>query len=165
LIVYPKEIKMASGPERVQEALDKAGLDTKVMRLPESTRTAPEAAKAAGCEVGAIAKSLLFLADGKPVLVICSGDRRVDTARVAQLIGAAEMKMAPAEEVRRVTGYAIGGVPPLGHATPVAILMDNAMFRFDRIFAAAGAHDAIFPIDPHSLARATKARVEDVGMS
>jgi Cys-tRNA(Pro) deacylase len=154
---------MPSGPERVQEALDSKGLDTKVMRLPDSTRTAPEAAKAAGCEVGAIAKSLLFLADGKPLLVICSGDRRVDTARVAALVGANEVKMAPAEEVRRVTGYAIGGVPPLGHATPIDILMDTELFRFERIFAAAGAHDAIFPIDPHSLANATGATLEDVG--
>lgn len=154
---------MPSGPERVQEALDKHDLGVKVMRLPESTRTAPEAAKAAGCEVGAIVKSLLFLADGRPLLVMCSGDRRVDTARVASLVRASEVKMAPAEEVRRATGYAIGGVPPLGHASTIDILMDNALFRFNTVYAAAGAHDAIFPIDPDALARVTGARIEDVG--
>lgn len=154
---------MPTGPERVQEALDKHNLNIKVMRLPDSTRTAPEAAKAAGTEVGAIVKSLLFLADGNPLLVMCSGDRRVDTSRVASLVGASEVKMAPAEEVRRITGYAIGGVPPLGHALPVDILMDNALFRYGTVYAAAGAHDAIFPIDPDTLARVTSARVEDVG--
>lgn len=154
---------MASGPERVQAALDEQGIDALVVRLPDSTRTAPEAAKAVGCEVGAIAKSLLFMADGEPVLVICAGDRRVDTARVAALLGASEVKMAPAEEVRRATGYAIGGVPPLGHATPLPILMDSALFRWETIYAAAGAHDALFPIAPQRLADANGARIEDVG--
>ncbi len=154
---------MASGPERVQAALDKHGIETKVVRLPDSTRTAPEAAKAAGCDVGAIAKSLLFLADGEPLLVICGGDRRVDTERVAGLVGASTVKMAPAEEVRRITGFAIGGVPPLGHATPVPILMDSSLLKWPVIYAAAGAHDALFPIDPNTLASVTGARVEDIG--
>src|SRR5438876_936813 len=150
---------MASGPERVQAALNSRGLEVKVVRLPESTRTAPEAAKAAGCDVGAIAKSLVFLAslsppdglgpEARPVLVICGGDRRVDTARVAELIGASEVKMAPAEEVRRITGFAIGGVPPLGwaslkYATPPVTLMDTGLLHWPTIYAAAGAHDALF---------------------
>jgi Cys-tRNA(Pro) deacylase len=154
---------MASGPERVQTALDDHGLKAQVVRLPESTRTAPEAAKAVGCDVGAIAKSLLFLAGGEPVLVICGGDRRVDTARLAELVGASDVKMAPAEEVRRITGFAIGGVPPLGHATPLATLMDTALLRWPTIYAAAGAHDALFPINPHRLAEVTRARMEDIG--
>jgi prolyl-tRNA editing enzyme YbaK/EbsC (Cys-tRNA(Pro) deacylase) len=154
---------MASGPERVQAALDGLGIDARVLRLPDSTRTAPEAAKAVGCEVGAIAKSLLFLADGEPVLVICAGDRRVDTGRVAGLLNVAEMKMAPAEEVRRVTGFAIGGVPPLGHTTSLPVIMDTALLRWQTIYAAAGAHDALFPIEPHRLAAAANARVEDIG--
>ena len=154
---------MASGPERVQEALDRSGLEARVMRLPDSTRTAPEAAQAVGCDVGAIAKSLLFLADGEPVLVICGGDRRVDTTLVARLLGATEVKMAPAEEVRRVTGFAIGGVPPLGQAIPVPILMDRGLLHWTTIYAAAGAHDALFPVDPRKLAEVIGARVEDVG--
>jgi len=154
---------MASGPERVQEALDAAGLEVQVLRLPESTRTAPEAANAVGCEVGAIAKSLLFLADGEPLLVVCGGDRRVDTARVAELVGAQAVKMAPAEEVRRVTGYAIGGVPPLGHATAVRTLMDVSLLRWPIIYAAAGAHDALFPVDPQRLLEVTGATQADIG--
>src|SRR5437868_1837298 len=154
---------MANGPERVQAALDKYGLQARVVRLPDSTRKAPEAARAVGCDVGAIAKSLLFLPDGEPLLVICGGDRRVDTARVAELVGASSVKMAPAEEVRRITGYAIGGVPPLGHATPLVTLMDTALLRWPTIYAAAGAHDALFPINPHRLAEVTRARIEDVG--
>jgi prolyl-tRNA editing enzyme YbaK/EbsC (Cys-tRNA(Pro) deacylase) len=154
---------MASGPERVQAALDKYGLEAKVVRLPESTRTASEAAKAAGCDVGAIAKSLLFLADGEPLLVICGGDRRVDTARVAELVGASLVKMAPAEEVRRITGYAIGGVPPLGHSITIPTLMDSGLLNWPIIYGAAGAHDALFSIDPQRLAEVTGARVVDVG--
>jgi len=154
---------MASGPERVQEALNAVGLEAKVVRLPDSTRTAPEAAKAVGCEVGAIAKSLLFLADGKPLLVVCGGDRRVDTARVAEMVGAHSVKMAPAEEVRRVTGYAIGGVPPLGHSTLIPTLLDTSLMRWPVVYAAAGAHDALFPIDPRRLLEATGATLADIG--
>ncbi len=156
---------MASGPERVQAALDAHGLDCKVVRLPESTRTAAEAAKAVGCDVGAIAKSLLFLADGEPLLVICAGDRRVDTKLVAEKVGATQVKMAPAEEVRRVTGYAIGGVPPVGHATPLRSLMDESLLRWQVIYAAAGAHDALFPVEPRRLLEASGATLAEVGAS
>src|SRR6266568_6255083 len=153
---------MANGPERVQAALHEVGVDVKVVRLSESTRTAVEAAQAVGCEVGAIAKSLLFMADGEPLLVICGGDRRVDTAWVAGLVGAKSLKMAPADEVRRITGYAIGGVPPLGHAMPLKKLMDKRMLRWPIIYAAAGAHDALFPIEPAMLARVSEATLADV---
>ncbi len=153
---------MASGPERVQAALDEHGLDAKVVRLPASTRTAPEAAQAMGCDVGAIAKSLLFLADGEPLLVVCSGDRRVDTARVGQLVGASVVKMAPPDDVRRVTGFAIGGVPPLGHTTKLRILMDRSLLRWPVVYAAAGAHDALFPIDPQRLLQVSGATLADV---
>lgn len=154
---------MPGGPERVQSALDGYGLGIKVVRLPDSTRTAPEAAKAVGCEVGAIAKSLLFMAGDEPLLVICSGDRRVDTERVAALVGAPSIAMASAEQVRRVTGYAIGGVPPVGLATPVRTLMDNGLLRWPVVYAAAGAHDALFPIDPAVLAQISGATLADVG--
>jgi len=153
---------MATGPERVQAALHEVGVDVKAVRLSESTRTAVDAARAVGCEIGAIAKSLLFLADGKPLLVICSGDRRVDTDKVAGLVGAATLKMAPAEDVKRITGYAIGGVPPLGHATPIDKLMDNRLLSWPLIYAAAGAHDALFPIEPDVLARVSEATLADV---
>ena len=154
---------MPSGPERVQEAVDALGLEVTVVRLPDSTRTAPEAARAAGCDVGAIAKSLLFLADGEPVLVICAGDRRVDTGRLAEALGAEQVVMAPASEVRRVTGYAIGGVPPVGHAVHVRTLFDSSLLRWPVIYGAAGAHDALFSVDPRRLLEVSGAEVADVG--
>lgn len=154
---------MESGPERVQEALKAAGLEAKVVRLPGSTRTAAEAASAAGCEVGAIAKSLLFLADGAPLLVICGGDRRVDTTGLAQYLGVREIKMAPAEEVRRITGYAIGGVPPLGHVTAVRTVMDSGLLSWPLIYGAAGAHDALFAVEPRKLAEVSAAELVDLG--
>lgn len=153
---------MPSGPERLQEALDALGLGAKVVRLPDSTRTAPEAAKAVGCEVGAIAKSLLFMASGEPVLVICSGDRRVDTRKLAEALGVEQVEMAPASEVRRVTGYAIGGVPPVGHTSQVRTLFDAGLLRWPTIYAAAGAHDALFPVDPKRLLEVSGAQVADV---
>jgi prolyl-tRNA editing enzyme YbaK/EbsC (Cys-tRNA(Pro) deacylase) len=105
----------------------------------------------------------LFLADSEPVLVICAGDRRVDTRRLAEVLGAQEVAMAPASEVRRVTGYAIGGVPPVGHAVQVRTLFDSALLRWPLIYAAAGAHDALFSVDPHRLLEVSGAEVADVG--
>jgi Cys-tRNA(Pro) deacylase len=154
---------MASGPERVQQALDQAGIETRVLRLPDSTRTAPDAARAVGCEVGAIVKSLLFLADGEPVLVMCAGDRKVDTGQVASYLGVSSVGMAPVDEVRRITGYAIGGVPPLGLATPIRTLMDRSLLGWPLVYAAAGAHDALFPADPQQLLKATEAELVEVG--
>ena len=154
---------MASGPERVQQALDACGLESRVVRLPNSTRTASEAAQAVGCEVGAIAKSLLFKADGEPLLVICAGDRRVNTVAVANIVGAVDVRMASADDVRAVTGYAIGGVPPIGHATSIRTLMDTSLLRWPVIYAAAGAHDALFPVDPNRLLEVLGATPADVG--
>jgi prolyl-tRNA editing enzyme YbaK/EbsC (Cys-tRNA(Pro) deacylase) len=156
---------MPSGPERVQAALHEQGIDVQVVRLADSTRTAPEAAAAVGCEVGAIAKSLLFMADGEPLLVICGGDRRVDQAKVGALAGASRVKMASAEEVRQFTGYAIGGVPPVGHVTPLKKLMDERLLACPLIYAAAGAHDALFPIEPQVLADKSGATLADVVVS
>lgn len=156
---------MATGPERVQAALHEHGLDVQVVRLSESTRTAPEAAAAVGCEVGAIAKSLLFMADGEPLLVICGGDRRVDASKVGALTGATSVKMASADDVRRLTGYAIGGVPPLGHVTPLKKLMDDRLLRWPILYAAAGAHDALFPVEPAMLAEKSGAILADVVVS
>ena len=155
---------MASGPERVQQALDACGLESRVVRLPNSTRTASEAAQAVGCEVGAIAKSLLFKADGEPLLVICAGDRRVNTVAVANIVGAVDVRMASADDVRAVTGYAIGGVPPIGHATSIRTLMDTSLLRWPVIYAAAGAPDALFPADPNRLLEVSGATPADIGI-
>lgn len=153
---------MASGPERLQAALDALGLDIRVIRVPGTAKTAAQAADAVGCPVGAIVKSLVFVAGDAPALVLCPGDRRVDTARVAALCGAVTARMAPPEVVRAATGYAIGGVPPLGHVTPLPIYMERALLAQPLVYAAAGAPDALFPIEPARLQAVTGAEVVDV---
>ena len=153
---------MASGPERVQAALAALDLRVTVIRVPGSAKTALQAAESVGCEVAAIVKSLLFVADGRPVLVLCPGDRRVDTAKLGALLGAADVAMAPAVVVREATGYAIGGVPPLGHATPLPIYMERALLAWPTVYAAAGAPDALFPIAPPTLLAVTGATLADV---
>jgi prolyl-tRNA editing enzyme YbaK/EbsC (Cys-tRNA(Pro) deacylase) len=138
---------------RVQAALAEAGLDAEVRELPDSTRTAPEAAAAVGCQLGAIVKSLVFRAGATPVLALVSGDRRADEARLGALVGA-PLGRADAEFVREATGYAIGGVPPLGHPAPLTTVMDEGLWRFETVWAAAGTPRCVFPVAPGALARA-----------
>ena len=125
------------GPERVRAALEALALDCEVLTLPDSTRTAEEAAAAVGCSVGEIAKSLVFRAGERAVVGIMSGDNRLDTGKLAEALGE-DVSRADADFVRAATGFAIGGVPPLGHATQVPVFMDADLFRFERIWAAAG---------------------------
>jgi prolyl-tRNA editing enzyme YbaK/EbsC (Cys-tRNA(Pro) deacylase) len=137
------------------------GLDVEVRRLDSSTRTVSEAARAVGCEEGEIAKSIVFVADGDPVVCIASGAHRIDTAKLADALDVAEIRQASAEEVRAATGYAIGGVPPFGHGLPV--VFDEALLRHPRVWAAAGDPHSLFCADPHELASCTGAKVLDVG--
>lgn len=130
----------------VQQHLDAAGVETSVVVLPDSARTAVAAASAVGCEVGAIANSLVLSADGAPVLVMTSGAHRVDFAVLAQSIGAAAVAMAPAALVREVTGQAIGGVAPVGHPTRLTTYLDEDLRAFDRIWAAAGTPHSVMPL-------------------
>lgn len=148
---------------RVEDALAAAGVATRVVVLPQSTRTAVDAAAAIGCRVEQIAKSLIFRrADTvKPVLVIASGTNRVDETLVASHLGAAVDK-ADAEFVRASTGYAIGGVPPLGYGIVIETLIDEDLLAFDTVWAAAGTPRAVFAIQPHDLIRATGGRVVPV---
>jgi len=141
--------------ERVQAALRAAGLDTRVLILEESTRTAALAAAALSVPLGSIVKSLVFLADGKPVLVLVSGDRRVDEGKVARVLGAHEVRLATAAEVKELTGYPIGGVPPIGHEHAIPVLMDAQLNRFEVLYAAAGHPQAVFPIEPGKLVELT----------
>jgi prolyl-tRNA editing enzyme YbaK/EbsC (Cys-tRNA(Pro) deacylase) len=143
----------------VQAALHELGLDAEVVELADSTRTAPEAAAAVGCELGAIVKSLVFrgASSGEAVLVLVSGDRRADEAALARALGE-PVERADADWVREVTGYAIGGVPPVGHPAPVRTLMDDGLERFDVVWAAAGTPRTVFPIAPDELARVTSAQ-------
>lgn len=132
---------------RVQERLHARGLDVEVEVLPDSTRTAAEAADAVGCDVGQIVKSLVFTRDGStPVMVLCAGDRRVDAARLG-------LRAASADEVRAATGFAIGGVPPLGHDRDrdLETLVDESLRRFETVWCAAGTPHAVFEVATEAL--------------
>ncbi len=144
---------------RVQAAL---GDGFRVLEFPASTRTAAEAAEAIGCTVGQIAKSILFRAEsGRPVLVVACGTNRVDERKVAALLGE-KIGRADAEFVRAATGYAIGGVPPVGHTTPPIVLLDRDLEAFETIWAAAGTPNAVFRLTPAELARLTGTGFSDV---
>jgi prolyl-tRNA editing enzyme YbaK/EbsC (Cys-tRNA(Pro) deacylase) len=132
--------------QRVQERLDERGLEIAVRTLEASTRTAAEAAAAVGCEEGQIVKSLVFVADGEPMICLCAGDRRVDPTRLAR--GA---RPATPHEVRDATGFAIGGVPPLGHDRPLRTIIDASLRRFHTVWAAAGTPRSVFTVRTEEL--------------
>ncbi len=151
---------LSRSASRVQEALAAAGLRARVVELPQSTRTAADAAKAVGCEVGQIAKSLVFRAreSGSAILVITSGTNRVNEAMIADAIREPIGK-ADAAFVRARTGYAIGGVPPVGHVEPLRTFIDEDLLHYDSIWAAAGTANAVFELSPQELPRITGGRV------
>ncbi|HVI76484.1 MAG TPA: YbaK/EbsC family protein [Anaeromyxobacteraceae bacterium] len=146
--------------QKVQDALRAAGFSNEVIELPDSARTAAEAAAAVGCEVAQIVKSLLFEArpSGRAVLVAASGSHRVDEKAVAAVLGEA-IARASADFVRERTGFAIGGVPPIGHAQPVVSVVDEALLQYGRIWAAAGHPHAVFSLTPQELVRMTGGQV------
>jgi prolyl-tRNA editing enzyme YbaK/EbsC (Cys-tRNA(Pro) deacylase) len=127
---------------KVQERLAARGLPIEVQVLPDSTRTAAEAAAACGCDIGQIVKSLVFVVDERPTMVLCAGDRRVT---------AVDGRPATAEEARAATGFAIGGIPPLGHDTVLPTIVDESLRRFDRVWCAAGTPHAVFETNVDSL--------------
>jgi prolyl-tRNA editing enzyme YbaK/EbsC (Cys-tRNA(Pro) deacylase) len=130
--------------ERLAMRLRQRGLEIEVVTLSDSARTAVLAATALGVEVGQIVKSLVFLRGGSPMMVLCAGDRRVDTERLG-------LKPAPAERVKQITGFAIGGVPPLGHDTDLPTTIDDSLRRFETVWAAAGTPHDVFAIATASL--------------
>ena len=142
---------------RILEILGRAGLRSEVRTLADSTRTAAEAAAALGCDVGAIASSLVFLADGAPVVVLTSGSHRVDTDLLASQIGAAAITRASADQVRAATGQPIGGVAPLGWPAPVATYIDVELKKHGLLWAAAGTPHSVFDIAYDDLKRVTGA--------
>ena len=142
--------------ERVQAALRRAGLEIEVTELAESTRTAQEAAQAVGAEVAQIVKSLVFQAETEPVLILVSGANRVDPELVGKTLGR-PLRQARADEVRRATGFAIGGVAPVGLTQDLPVYFDASLLSFDRVWAAAGTPRAVFPIEPGELLRVTGA--------
>jgi prolyl-tRNA editing enzyme YbaK/EbsC (Cys-tRNA(Pro) deacylase) len=146
----------------IVQAGQRLGLDLEVREFPEGTRTAVDAARAVGCDVDQIVKSLVFVADGTPVLVLTSGGNRVDPAKVARLTGAAAVRKADADEARTATGFAIGGTPPFGHPRPLTVLVDRDLTRFERVWAAAGTPRHVFAISPAALLDASGGQVTDV---
>src|SRR3954470_21312147 len=139
----------------VQDAFDAAGAHGRIRILSDAVHTAAAAAEALGVTVGQIANSLVFAADGEPLLVLTSGAHRVDTARVAARLGVTEIRRAAPEFVREHTGQPIGGVAPLGHPKPIRPLVDGDLARYDVIWAAGGVPRAVFPISYDELVRVT----------
>ncbi|WP_306323576.1 MULTISPECIES: YbaK/EbsC family protein [unclassified Streptomyces] len=150
---------------RFAEAATAMGLTEllpRVRRFPEATRTAQEAAAAIGCELSQICKSLIFAADGVPVLVLMDGSSRVDLDLVREELGAEKVTRAKADVVREFTGYAIGGVPPFGHVNKTRVLADRSLLNHDTVWAAAGNPYAVFPMEPKELVSHAGAALVDV---
>jgi prolyl-tRNA editing enzyme YbaK/EbsC (Cys-tRNA(Pro) deacylase) len=152
--------KLKPSAQKVQQALQARGLSSEVVQMDETTRSAADAARAVGCEIGQIVKSLVF--EGRhshqPVLVVASGVNRVNEDKVAQH-AAEPVKIAGADYVRETTGFAIGGVPPVGHRNPLKTFIDEDLLQYEEIWAAAGTPRAVFKLTPHELKMITKGKV------
>ncbi len=155
----PEQFKAAT--LRVQAALAQAGLDVQIVRVDEIARTAEGAATAVGATVGQIVKSLVFLSGGAPVMALVSGSNRLDTDKLAAETGGA-ITRADAATVRDATGYAIGGIPPLGHAKALPVYCDLDLLLHDVVWAAAGTPDTVFAVSPHQLVSAIGAHVGEL---
>lgn len=153
---------MSAATERVRAALAAFGISAQIAEYPQGTRTAADAAAAIGTTIGQIVKSLVFLADGQPVLVLASGSHHVDATKLARAAGASRIERPDADRVRAETGFAIGGVPPVGHLKPLRVFVDEDLLRYDVVYAAAGTPTAIFPIAPSDLLRATGGQAADL---
>lgn len=153
---------MSTALERFLEAAHALGLEPEVRRFPEGTRTADDAARAIGCDVAQIVKSLVFTADGVPVLALTSGANRVDVDRLAALCGATEVRRATPEEARAATGFAVGGTPPFGHPERVRTFVDRDLLGFGEVWAAAGTPDSVFALTSGDLVRVAIAEVVDL---
>lgn len=152
-------------PVDVQNALNALGLHTVIRTFDVSTATSQQAADAIGCELGQIVKSLAFLVEEKPILVLASGDQRVDDKKLAALlnVGRKKVKTASADECIAIYGYAPGGVPPVGHRTPtLPCYIDVSLQRYDQLYAAAGSANTIFPITLADLIRVTSGVIADI---
>jgi prolyl-tRNA editing enzyme YbaK/EbsC (Cys-tRNA(Pro) deacylase) len=165
----PRARAKAMNPvERVRQALQIAGLDDNLVReLPADTSTAEAAARAVGAPQGSIVKSLVFLADGAPLLVLAAGDQRVDVKRLRATLGLSKrrLRIAQPAEVLAHTGFEVGGVPPVGHSPPLRTLIDNTLGRYDTVWAAAGSAHAVFPIAYQKLLAITNGEVMDLAQA
>jgi len=156
--------ELSPSAKKVQQVLEKSGFSLQVVELPNSTRTAVEAAQAVGCQVGQIVKSLVFKSKRteRPILVIASGVNRVNEKRIEELIGE-PLGKADADFVRQQTGFAIGGVPPVGHAQPLETFIDQDLLQHSQVWAAAGTPHAVFELNPADLPVLTGGRVISIG--
>jgi prolyl-tRNA editing enzyme YbaK/EbsC (Cys-tRNA(Pro) deacylase) len=151
---------LSPSAHRIQEALQSLGVGSRVTEMSATTRSAQDAARAVGCEVGQIAKSLVFqgASSHKGVLVVASGANRVNEKALSRLLDETILK-ADADFVRQTTGFAIGGVPPIGHLQPLTVFLDEDLFRYAHIWAAAGTPQAVFKLTPQELQKITGGRV------
>ena len=147
--------------EKVRDAARELGLDVTVRSLEQSTKTVRDAAAAVGCDESMIAKSIVFVCDGEPVVCVTSGAHRVDGERVALALDCAEARPATPDEVRAATGYPVGGVPPIGHG--LVVLFDEALLHHSRIWAAGGDSNSLFEVDPRDLIACVSAEVVPLG--
>ena len=153
--------------QRVVDAAERKGVHLDIRVFEASTHTAEEAAATVGAELGQIVKSLVFVVDGdsgapEPVICLVSGRNRVDVARLAAVTGAPEVRRATANEVRELTGFVIGGIPPIGHTRPVRVIMDPDLGRYPVVWAAAGTQTAVFPVGPGTLRMLSNANVAPI---
>ena len=153
---------MPGAIDRFLAAAGPLGLHPDVRRFPEGTKTAQDAAVAVGCAVGQIVKSLVFMADGRPVIALTSGANRADPKRMAELLAASTVRRADAEEARGATGFGIGGTPPFGYPRPLTVLVDRDLMEHELLWAAAGTPDAVFPITPDQLVGASGGSVAEI---
>jgi Cys-tRNA(Pro) deacylase len=155
--------ELKSSAQKVQEALQARGLTCEVVQMQSTTRTAEDAARAVGCEVGQIVKSLIFMGkkSQRPIMVVASGANRVNEKRLGRQISE-PIKMANAEFVREMTGFAIGGVPPLGHRHPITVFIDEDLLAYEEIWAAAGTPHAVVKLTPDELKMVTNGKVISV---
>src|SRR5438876_5754698 len=153
---------MTGATARVRRFFAERGVHVDIQTFDASVHTAQQAAQSLGTEVRNIVKLLVFEADGQPVLVLCSGDRRVDTAKLATLCAAQQVRQASAERLKSVTGYSIGGVPPVAHTTALPIFMDQELLTCEVVYAAAGTARTLFAIAPQTLRDVSGARAVSV---
>ncbi len=156
-----------AGVQRVRDAAARKGVSLDVTVFDQSTHTAEEAAAAVGAELGQIVKSLVFVApaeDGglEPIICLVAGHNRVDVARLAAVSGQRDVRRATAREANELTGFTIGGIPPIGHVRPVRVIMDPDLGRFQTVWAAAGSPTAVFPVPPATLRTLANATVAPI---
>lgn len=156
---------MHKGVQRVLDAAEAGGLSLDIVEYPDGTRTAVDAAAAVGCDVGQIVKSLIFEVDGELVLALTSGANQVDTDALTAAANGTKCGRANADQVREVTGFAIGGVPPIGHLNQVQAFFDPALLEFDEVWAAAGTPRHVFPVEPQTLLALTGAQLSEFAAS